>query len=161
MTIEQHITAIQTRLQTVEYNGNPLAVSKYFVTTANIYPYFYITDGEIRANTEGKQYELGPNGTYKRTYQYEISVVFAVDLENFGNTQDEIRAITGLLLDKLQGADMLAPTPQEISDGIQIWTDFNLISVSRPINGVEVELTDNNIIKIFIVEVEELVEIPD
>jgi hypothetical protein len=162
MTIQQHITALQTRLQTISYGGSNIVASKYYITTPpnDKYPYFFITDGKITPNKDGKQLDLGPNGDYLRLYEYDINVAFSVDPQNISATQDKIRDVTELLLAKLQGATMLTRTAGEVSTGLQLWNDLNLTSISAPINGMDIGLEDNCIIRTFTVEIEELVEIP-
>jgi len=160
MTIQQHITALQTRLQTISYGGSNIVASKYYITTADKYPYFFITDAKITPNKEGKQYDLGPNGTYLQLYEYDINVVFDIDKENMAATQDKIRDVTELLLAKLQGASMITRTAGEISSGLVLWNDLNLRQVSTPIRGMDVGLADNVLLRTFTIEIEELVEIP-
>jgi hypothetical protein len=161
MTIQQHITAIQDRLQTISYNGSNLVVSKYYTTTSDTYPYFFITDNKITPNQNGKQLDMGVNGDYLRIFSYEINVVFDLDPQNVSVTQDKIRDVTELLLAKLQGSSMLTRTNAEITAGIDLWNDFNLVSVSAPINGLDIGLEDNCVIRTFTVEIEEIVEIPN
>jgi hypothetical protein len=143
MTTEQHIAKIQTKLQEIAYGGANIIVSPYYISSADKYPFFFITDGEINDTLIDSQ-------TYQRISDYEINVIFEVEPNDIAGLQTKIRAISQLIIGKLGNRATR-------DDGDPNWLDINFRKASAPINGVEIGLSNNVLVRTFTVQVEELV----
>lgn len=137
-------------VQSSVYNSNNLAVEKYYITSANRYPYIFISSGELTPNGgSNSQYEIGRRGTYKRIYEYRINCVFRIE-EADGATESQIDELESLIIDKLQGQ-----STRDSGD----WLDLTVSEVTSPYQE-DVTVVDNSVIKSFTVLAEELVDYP-
>jgi hypothetical protein len=143
----QHKAKIKQYLESLIYNTQSLLVIDHYVTTADRYPFVFITSGEIDTN-EGYQSDMGYNGNYERIYQYSVRVIFFIDTG--GINEIKMDDIEELILNKLQSKTVTDDTT---------WQDLRVLSVSSPLIN-EVLEQDNCIEKTFIVNIQTLIDKP-
>jgi len=133
-----HKLALKTILETITFEGKSLSVQEYYKNNSLIFPYIFITSGDLRT-------VIADTGSYREEYDYFITAVFNATV-NSQPGQEEVRIDTfeELVKDKLTERSVRHITPQST------WLVLRLTEISSPFRAGEVlRNDDNNLLKIF------------
>jgi len=139
-TRSTHKAQLEAILETISFNNGSgasnIVVNTYYTTTADKYPYCFITSGEMES-------PLLQSRDYKEIRFYNLNVVFRVEADG-GVTETLMDTLEGLIVAKLQ--------PQSTRDSVAE-QDLRLVSVSSPYQN-DVSVQDGCIIKSFLIQID-------
>jgi hypothetical protein len=143
---EIHREKLRGYLSTITFDGQALTVSAYSKSKSSIYPYVFLMA------LDSPDQNLMSNQTYRRQYNYAVSIVFQID-ENESDQlilEKSIDVLESLILDKLQTEDVRS------SSGEDSWEDLQVGDVTSPYSGDRINLDQNLVIKTIEVKIYQL-----
>lgn len=142
---DQQKTYLKNQLSTVTVNSVTLPVYDTIYTTTDQYPFATITSGSLKPNLSDTS--VYDSGTYRRVYEYRIIVV-----HNLGG-EDTFTKETLIEIDDWENAIINKLQERVFRDGgMPACDDIMVIEVTSPINGLEINLTEGMVFKMFTVE---------
>jgi hypothetical protein len=141
----QHKAYLQSKLAVVTVNSQVLEVYDTVYTSPDRYPFACITSGELRPNISDTS--IYDTATYRRGYTYTIIVV-----HNMG-AADVITAPVLEEMDNWEEAILDTLQSRALRDGgYPSLDDVIVTDVTAPVNGLEINLSEGMLFKMFRVE---------
>lgn len=145
-----HKAKLKELLQNIQIKGKNIHVIDTAFTNSDFYPYCAISSGELTPNrTQGSKLDTN---TYNRVYTYDISVVFDF-ADEYQTTQDMQNDID------LWEAELIDTFQSEVTRnaGGGDYHDLRIVNISAPIDGVEFNLREGLLFKVFTIELDVIV----
>ena len=147
-----HKSRIKALLESITYNTQPILAFDKVTTTADRFPYCFITSGAMNPNYKTNGQSMLDSGTYNSGYQYAINIVTYTteSIDDVNNAEVQIDDLEGLIVAKFRDLDVR----NGVDYTTEKWSDVIITAVSEPINGADISLSDNYIIKTITILIE-------
>lgn len=134
----EHKTRLKQILEGITIDGDNLDIFEGVKTTHTRLPYAFITSADMLPNIEGSS--LFDSHTYNRIRKYDITIVFYAEdsVQSVNAAEIQIDDLEELVLNALSTRATRNDT---------LWQDVIVESVSAPIQGAEVAMEANYIVK--------------
>ena len=125
-------------------------------TIAEDLPYIFITSAETEYVENDARSSMYDNHTYMRKLNYNLNLVYLIgeNVEEFEISEDSIDVLEQLIMDKFENQDVRNCM---IANGVNPWTNLIFTRSSAPLAGEEINLPAGHLVKVFFIEIWQLV----